>query len=200
MNSSSSAVILLAAGGSSRIGLPKQLLQLHGKSLLRRAVETALSAQPAEVVAVLGFESDRMKHELDDLPVHLVLNSHWHEGVASSIRQGLAALPASIEAAVMMLCDQPLIDSSHIKALIAACGKEKPISATAYENIVGVPACYARSVFPELLELRGDAGAKKVIQRDLSRVHTISFPEAGIDIDTLKDFQSFLDSTPPQET
>lgn len=192
---SSTSILILAAGNSSRLGLPKQLLLFKGKSLLRHAAEVALAARPAEVLCVLGFESDRMKHELDDLAVRFILNKDWQEGVASSVREGILSLPDSADSAVITLCDQPFVTSSHLRLLVSACGIETPISATGYEDAIGVPACYARSVFSELLDLRGDTGAKKVINRDLARVSTIPFPEAGIDIDTFKDFQSLLDST-----
>ena len=191
---SSTSILILAAGNSSRLGLPKQLLQFQGKSLLRHAAEIALATHPAEVACVLGFESDRMKHELDDLAVRLVLNHGWQEGVASSVREGILSLPVTIDSTVITLCDQPFVTSSHLVSLISACGVEKPISATGYENTVGVPACFAHSVFSELLDLHGDAGAKKVINSDPARVNAIPFPEAGIDIDTLRDYQSHLDS------
>jgi len=83
MTNSSTAIIILAAGSSSRLGVPKQLLQHNNESLLRHSVETALSAHPAEVLIVLGFEADRMEHEVDDLPVRVVLNTSWQEGIAS---------------------------------------------------------------------------------------------------------------------
>jgi molybdenum cofactor cytidylyltransferase len=193
--SSSTSILILASGNSSRLGLPKQLLQHKGRSLLRHAAEIALAAHPAEVVCVLGFESDRMKHELDDLAVRCVLNAGWHEGVASSLREGISSLPVSVDSALITLCDQPFVTSSHLANLMSASGVGHSISATSYENAIGVPACFARSVFPELLDLHGDAGAKKVINRDLSRVTTIFFPEAGIDIDTLRDYQSHINST-----
>jgi len=194
MTPSSTAIIVLAAGGASRMGLPKQLLQYRGKSLLRRAAETALGTHPAEVVAVIGFESDRMKHELDDLPVRLITNQGWQEGIASSIRAGIAEIPVTVEASLMLLCDQPFVTSDLLLRLITACTDEKPIAATGYEQTFGVPACFKRSLFAELLALQGDAGAKRVIHRDQRRVTTVPFPEASVDIDTLEDYRKHLES------
>jgi len=194
MTPSSTAIIVLAAGGASRMGLPKQLLQYRGKSLLRRAAETALGTHPAEVVAVIGFESDRMKHELDDLPVRLITNQGWQEGIASSIRAGIAEIPVTVEASLMLLCDQPFVTSDLLLRLITACTDEKPIAATGYEQTYGVPACFMRSLFAELLDLHGDAGAKRVIHRDQRRVTTVPFPEARVDIDTLEDYRTHLES------
>jgi molybdenum cofactor cytidylyltransferase len=135
-----------------------------------------------------------MKHELDDLAVRIILNEGWHEGVASSVREGIKSIPSTVGSTVITLCDQPFVTSSHLVNLIAACSAEQTIAATGYGNTVGVPACFARSMYFELLDLRGETGAKKVINRDLTRLKTIPFPEAGIDIDTLEDFQSHLDS------
>lgn len=194
MNPSTTAIIILAAGSSSRMGLPKQLLQLHGKSLLRHAADTALAAHPAEVVAVLGFESDRMKHELDDLPVRLVLNPGWHEGIDSSIKEGISALPETVEAALMLLCDQPFVTTELLIRLITCCTDKKPIAATGYEQTAGVPACFKRSLFSELNQLTGDLGAKQVIARNPGRVTTIPFDAANIDIDTLEDYRKHVES------
>jgi molybdenum cofactor cytidylyltransferase len=196
MNPSSTAIIILAAGNSSRMGLPKQLLQLHGKSLLRHAADTALAAHTAEVVAVLGFESDRMKHELDDLPVRIILNPAWKEGIASSIREGIAAVPETVEAALMLLCDQPFVTTELLIRLITCCTDKRPIAATGYEQTAGVPACFGRSLFPELKQLTGDHGAKLVIDEDPARVTTIPFNAAIIDIDTLEDYRKHIESAP----
>jgi len=195
MTSTKTAILILAAGGSSRLGLPKQLLQLDQRSLLRRITETALDLRPAGVVVVLGFESDRMKHELDDLPVQIVLNPAWKEGIASSIRAGVGILPRSVDAALIVLCDQPFIPSSHLRQLITACTDEHPVTATAYEPSPGVPACFDRSVFPELLTLAGDSGAKRIIGKRRHEVIAISCPEASIDIDTLADYRKHFDPT-----
>lgn len=191
---SSTAIIILAAGGSSRMGLPKQLLQHRGKSLLRHTAETALATRPSEVVAILGFEADRMKHELDDLPVRIITNHGWQEGIASSIRAGIAEIPVTVEASLMLLCDQPFVTSDLLLRLITACTDEKPIAATGYEQTCGVPACFKRSLFAELLDLHDDVGAKRVIHRDQRRVATVPFPEAHVDIDTLEDYRKHLES------
>jgi molybdenum cofactor cytidylyltransferase len=194
MDPSNTAIVILAAGSSSRLGLPKQLLQYHGTSLLRHAAQTALAAHPGEVVAVVGFEPDKMKHELDDLPVRIVLNSAWHEGIASSISKGITSLPPTIQAGLMLLCDQPFVTTELLIRLITACSDARPIAATGYEQTAGVPACFHRSLFPELIQLTGDHGAKKVIDSNPSRVTTIPFNAANIDIDTLEDYQKFIQS------
>ena len=193
MTNSTTAIIILAAGSSSRLGLPKQLLQLHDKSLLRHSVEVALAAQAAEAVVILGFEADRMRHEIDDLTLRIVVNPTWQEGIASSIREGISSLPLTIDAALLSLCDQPFVTSELLGQLIAVCSEpQNLIAAAEYNNTVGVPACFSRSLFPELLELRGDAGAKRIIELHRQRTVAVPFPQASIDIDTLEDYRKHL--------
>jgi len=195
MKNSATSIIILAAGNSSRLGLPKQLLLHKKKSYLRLIAEKALEVRPLEVVAVLGFASDRMQQELQDLPIRIVLNHDWMEGIASSIRAGVRAVDPHAEGALISLCDQPAVSSELLSKLISSCTHEKPIAATEYNQILGVPACFDRAMFPELLLLEGDVGAKRVIGQDRSRVISYFFPQAAIDIDTMEDYrnQHFLD-------
>jgi molybdenum cofactor cytidylyltransferase len=189
MKNSATAIIILAAGNSSRLGLPKQLLRHKNKSYLRLIAEKALEVRPLEVIAVLGFDSDRMQRELQDMPIRAVLNHEWTEGIASSIRAGINALDPRVEGALISVCDQPAVTPELLSRLMRLCSHEKPIAATEYDQILGVPACFDRSIFPELLQLRGDVGAKPVIGKDESRVVAYSFPQASVDIDTLEDYR-----------
>jgi molybdenum cofactor cytidylyltransferase len=184
---SSTSIIVLAAGSSSRLGLPKQLLQYGDKSLLRIIVEKALLVHPLEVIVVLGFEAERMANELEDLALRIVINRAWREGVASSLRAGVNSVSAQAKGALISLCDQPAVTPELFRNLISICTVEKPIAATEYNHVLGVPACYQRSVFPELLLLQGDTGAKYVIASDKARVAAYPFPEAALDVDTLGD-------------
>ncbi len=189
MKNAATSIVILAAGNSSRLGLPKQLLQYKNKSFLRLIAEKALEVRPLEVIAVLGFASDRMLYELEGLPIRYLLNREWSEGIASSIRAGISAVHPEAEAALISLCDQPAVTPELLSQLISLCSHEKPIAATEYNQILGVPTCFDRSIFPELLLLRGDAGAKRVIAQDSTRVAAHPFPQAALDIDTLDDYQ-----------
>jgi molybdenum cofactor cytidylyltransferase len=194
MKNTSTSIVILAAGNSSRLGFPKQLLQYKNKSFLRLIAEKCLAVRSLEVIAVLGFESDRMRRELDEVPIRVVLNPGWREGIASSIRAGINALHPQAEGALISVCDQPAVTTELLGQLISLCSHEKPIAATDYNQILGVPACFGRSVFPELLVLQGDAGAKRVIAKDKARVLSYPFPQAAIDIDTPQDYQNRLSS------
>lgn len=189
MTPSATSIIILGAGSSSRLGTPKQLLRIGDKSLLRLMAEKAMKINPLETIAVLGFDSDRMRQELEGLPVQIAINQEWTEGIASSIRVGINAVDSRAGSALIALCDQPAVTSELLSQLIGLCTAEMPIAATEYNRVLGVPACYDRSIFPQLLLLQGDVGAKRVIAGEIKRVAACPFPGAARDIDTLQDFQ-----------
>ena len=187
-------VVILAAGSSSRMGDdPKQLLKFQGKTLLRRAAETALQTEFSTVV-IVGAKQEIFKKEVEDLPLKIAVNENWKVGISSSIQKGLSVLAEDdFQAAIVMLCDQPLVTSEVLMRLKDAfIESKKPIVACRYENTIGVPALFAREVFAELNDLSGDEGAKKIIVKDLSRTVLIYVPEAAFDVDTLQDFEKLI--------
>ncbi|MCS7013462.1 MAG: nucleotidyltransferase family protein [Chloroherpetonaceae bacterium] len=181
------SIIILAAGASRRLGQPKQLLRFLGKSLIQRAATEALAVSPKEVLCVLGAFAEQIKPELAGMPVRIVENREWPEGIASSIRAGIAALQLTdADAAILMLCDQPFIDRAVLRELMTMWqSSTEPIVATSYGDTVGVPALFSRSLFPELLRLRGDTGARPLIFRYPHR--RIPCPQSPADIDTPDD-------------
>ncbi|HEV7427320.1 MAG TPA: nucleotidyltransferase family protein [Thermoanaerobaculia bacterium] len=158
--------VILAAGASTRLGSPKQDIVFEGETLLQRAERLARAV--AEDVIVVTPE----------------LNPDAEEGIASSIRAGVRR--AGNARILIMLCDQPLITVTHLQDLIAI---DAPIVATGYAGIAGVPAVFAPEFASELLALRGDRGARAVIEahRDVTRV--VSFEDAAVDIDTTDDLR-----------
>ncbi len=180
--------MLLAAGGSSRLGAPKQLLRLGGRSLVRRAAEALLQAGCAPVVVVLGAEADAVRAELEGLRVAPVLNPAWGGGLATSLRCGLLALPDSAAAALVCPSDQPAVSSALFeRMLLLQRSSGKPIVACRYGDVVGAPALFLRARFPELLALQGDAGARAVLARAPDDVASVDFPEGAFDVDTPED-------------
>jgi len=185
------AIIILAAGGSRRLGRPKQLLPYKGRTLLRHAAEVAVTSEAIVKMLVLGSEAERMKKEIHDLPLKLIINNHWNEGISTSIRAAVQALPGSVEAALFMLCDQPMVSSGLISRMIdARASPGKPIVACEYAGTVGVPALFSRAYFDELSALEGDTGAKRVITTHIQDVFRVPFPEGSIDIDTPEDYDT----------
>jgi molybdenum cofactor cytidylyltransferase len=173
---------VLAAGGSSRLGRPKQLLDYKGEPLIRHAARVAVGVGCDETLVVWGS----VRPNLTDLPVTLVENPAWSEGIGTSIRAAVSA--AGKEARVLFtLCDQPLVTEEHLRRLVAA---DAPIVATAYAGAAGVPAVFAPRFRDELLALRGDRGARSIIDRHRAETMTIPFEDAAVDIDTEEDVKN----------
>ena len=187
------AIVVLAAGGSARLRSPKQLVPYRGRSLLRHAVEVALAGeQPATgpVVVVLGAAAERLSPELAGLDVRVVVNDRWEEGLSSSVRAGLDALASAgaPDAALFTTCDQPLVTADLLRRIIAAYeASRSPIVACEYAGTLGVPALFDHSLWGELTELRGDAGARGVIERHLAETVRVPFPDAALDVDSAGD-------------
>ena len=172
------AAVILAAGAGRRMGGPKALLVVDGETLLRRAARAALAAGCAPVVAVVG----PWDPELEDLGVLRVPNPEADEGMASSIRTGLAALPHGVEAVLILAVDQPAVDAALLRGLLelfqTASGRP---AACAYADTLGVPAVFPARLIPDLLDLRGDRGAKALLLQE--GAVTLPFPEGAQDLD-----------------
>jgi molybdenum cofactor cytidylyltransferase len=186
-------IVVLAAGGSRRMnGEPKQLLKFEGHSLIRRAAETAFAVAPGSVCVVLGANAESSRTEIAGLSVDIVVNPNWQQGIGSSIKTGIARLldfAPDVDAAIITLCDQPLITPTAVQRLIDSYTQTlAPVAAAEYEGTIGVPALFSSALFGKLLELSGDTGAKTVI-RNSPVVEKVAMPEAALDIDTNQDLQ-----------
>ncbi len=192
------AVVVLAAGASRRLGRPKQRLPYKGQTLLRYVVGQALAAGVGPVVVVLGAGAPKIAPDLAGLPVQVVVNRRWREGMASSIRTGVRAVMRSFPQAaalILMLADQPLISSSLLRRLAEAFRQGRPVAACRYQGeTVGPPAMFARPLWPKLLALRGDVGAQSIIV--VHQPLLLPFPQGAVDIDTEADWQAFLHGGP----
>jgi CTP:molybdopterin cytidylyltransferase MocA len=178
------AAVILAAGASTRLGEPKQLAMLGGERLLERAVRVAVEAGCTPVVVVLGAEAERILAECDFRTADVVINEAWREGMAASIRAGVAAIAGVCDAAVVMTCDQPAVTADHLRKLAATCG-EVP-AASAYAGRKGVPACFAAGHFAELMNLHGDAGARSLLES----AQAVDLESGELDIDTLESLEA----------
>lgn len=182
--------IVLAAGGSSRMGSPKQLLPYRGKSLIRRAAETATESDCDRVVVVIGNQAPLMRRELEDLTVSIVENRDWLSGISSSIRVGLdELLKDELDGVVMMLCDQPFVTADVLNKLIET---DRPIVASSYEGTLGVPAFFSRELLNELTALTGDQGARRIILNHPELVAAVPFSQGAVDVDTPEAYSSLL--------
>lgn len=184
------ATVILAAGSSSRMGQPKQLLQYEGKPLLRRAAETALASECEHAIVVLGASAAQLRSSLEDLPVAIVENARWCEGMGASIQAGVhAASAGDFDAVILMLADQPLITSRNLDRLVLAhLTSGRPVIASRYAGTVGVPVLFSREYFPALSALTPSQGCKGLILEHSARAVWLDCPEAGFDVDTRDDY------------
>jgi molybdenum cofactor cytidylyltransferase len=189
-------IIILAAGSSSRLGEPKQLLNYNGENLLCHAIKVAVETNAGVIVVVLGANADAIQKKVQLAPAHVVINSNYEQGMSSSIRCGINSLLSKapeISSVLIMLCDQPYVTTLLLNDLIKAYFETaKPIVACAYANTFGPPALFYKDLFPELLQLEGDTGARKVILNYANDVATIPFEAGEIDIDTQTDYKKLL--------
>jgi molybdenum cofactor cytidylyltransferase len=187
------SAVILAAGASSRLGRPKQLVQFQGRSLLRRAAETACASRAEEVLVVLGYDAPEMRSDLDGLRVRVLENPLWRDGIGSSIRHGITSLSPVSEGALLMVCDQVRLTAGHLNALIDAFARtpDRPV-ASAYGGSPGVPALFPRALFGELLLLKGDRGAQRVLFAHEEELVTLPWPDGMLDVDTAPDVSAHL--------
>ncbi|MFA5057495.1 MAG: nucleotidyltransferase family protein [Opitutaceae bacterium] len=192
--------VILAAGASTRLGEPKQLLRIGDRTLLRRTVDVALASSVWPVVVVLGAQAGRIRPEIVRLPVLIVENRSWEEGLASSIRAGVRVLDSfslSLAAALLVLCDQPNLSANALARLTAVHRRSgRSIVAAHYDGHPGPPVLFARSHFPELTEMHGPGGARALLARHAAGLATVHLPKLAVDLDTPADYREFLANQP----
>jgi molybdenum cofactor cytidylyltransferase len=183
------AAIVLAAGKSSRMAPANKLfVQIDGRSLIEHAVAAAIGSQAATTVVVLGNEADRVRAILAGRAATLVDNPDYASGLASSLRAGLAAVPADCEGAVVLLADMPGVTSAHVDRLIAAFSplEGRAICVAARNGKRGNPVLWAQRFFAEMAALEGDQGARGLVRRHEESVCEVDMPDDGVltDLDT----------------
>jgi molybdenum cofactor cytidylyltransferase len=203
------AGIILAAGSSSRLGRPKQLLPLAGEPLIRHTVRRVLESSLDHVFVVIGDDADAVRDALEDLPVQFVPNPRAADGQSTSVVAGIRALldTAEIndgqepEAAIMLLGDQPTIDPEIIDEVIRHWRETSaPVVAARYRDVVSSPILFASPIFPELLQLQGDTGARNIVRskRETGELATVTVDRpAPQDVDTEDDYQRLVATFSP---
>jgi molybdenum cofactor cytidylyltransferase len=188
VDSSHIHVVVLAAGASTRFGATKQLVRVNGRPLLHTVVSRAAELAGHSVTVVLGAHAGELAPLLKHSPAAVAVNREWAEGIASSIRTGVAHTPATADAILIMLADQAAVTTEDLRRLAGA-WRRNPASITSaqYGGGVGVPAIFPRWCYRELNELRGDRGAQALLQRHIDRLVRLPMPSAELDIDRPED-------------
>jgi molybdenum cofactor cytidylyltransferase len=191
--------VVLAAGQSARMGKTKQLLRVGGRTVLERTLTSVRGAAVDEVVLVLGAFAEVIRRELpagllDDLEI--TVNHEYAQGMASSLRKGLSAMNPQMDAALIVLGDQPFVRAKTIDRIIERyrqCRAE--IVIPFYEGRRGNPVLLDRSVFPEAMALEGDVGCRAIFGSHADGIVEVDVEDAGIllDIDNKDDYERLRD-------
>ena len=180
--------IVLAAGAATRFGSPKQLALVNGRPLLHLAVARAVEIAGQSVTVVLGANAAHLAPLLRHTGASQVINRDWAEGMGSSVRAGVARIPAAADAALLMLADQPAVTAEDLRRLVDSWRRQpRCIVAAFYAGSAGVPAIFPREDFAALSALRGDTGARALLRGAGDRVVRVPLPSAALDIDTPED-------------
>jgi len=182
------AAVVLAAGMSSRMGSNKLMAELNGKPLVRHAVEAALASAARPVIVVTGNEETKTRAALANLDVTFVGNPHFAEGLSTSLKAGIAAVPAGCDGAIVLLGDMPGVSTALIDRLIASFDprEDRAICVATRNGKHGNPVLWARRFFEEIASIEGDVGAKALVGAYGELVREVEATDDAplIDIDT----------------
>src|SRR5690242_10398858 len=182
---SNTGIVILAAGSSSRFGVPKQLAQYNGKTLLQHVIDEARTADPICIAVVTGANENEISSSIANNKVKLIFNKDWAKGMATGIVAGVNAMnqiDKDVDKIIIAVCDQPFVSSALFNQLDRV-QKEtgKSIIASSYAGTMGTPVLFTRKYFDQLLRLTGDTGAKQILRDHKEDVATVDFPEGVID-------------------
>ena len=189
--------ILLAAGPSSRLGQSKQLVKHRGEALVRRTARLLRESVAGDVLVVSGCEAGRVAAAVEDLPVRVVVNPDWKEGMGGSIAWGARHLPVRVDGILVSVCDQWLLERSDLDRLV-----ESWIAAPARIHVArwkegtaqvsGPPVIFPGSMRGELKGLHRQRGARQLIDRHIDVVDFVALQSAAHDLDREEDLQQLL--------
>ena len=187
------------------MGRPKQLLAWQGKTLLQHSLESLLGSGADEIILVLGHEADRIRESLPALPIKIVINPDYKQGMASSLRQGLLAMDPASEAFLVLLADQPGIGPEIINTLIRAfrqADPERGIVRPVYRGRPGHPVLIGVQYLKEALQLQGDVGARRILMNHPEDILEIEVEEDAVlmDIDTPEEYREYTKQAGPGES
>jgi molybdenum cofactor cytidylyltransferase len=191
------------------MGRNKLLFEVDGEAVVRRAVRQAADAGLDPVIVVLGYEAELVGRELEGLEASclVVVNSDYERGINSSLKTGMAALPAGAAAAVVMLADMALVTAEMIAALVTRYREtEVPLVISDYDGVNAPPMLYDRALFEELRVMEGEGCGRQVVRRHKASAAVIAWPVAALaDLDVPSDYErvrslatkTLVDNRPP---
>jgi molybdenum cofactor cytidylyltransferase len=197
MQQNKTAGIILAAGASTRFGEPKQLLRLKDKCLLEWVLDAALNSELNRIVLVLGYAHQQILQALGEKSQHskllVVINPQFKKGQSHSLRAGLLKVKNDFAAVMFLLGDQPMLNSATINILLERFwSAEKDVCVPFYRGKRKTPVIFGRRFYTRLMGIKGDRGARQLIDKNPDRVLTVELdnPLCFFDIDTQQDFEN----------
>jgi molybdenum cofactor cytidylyltransferase len=191
------AGIILAAGAATRFGQPKQLLRLKDKYLIEWVLDAALNSRLSKIVLVLGYAHQKILKALAEKTqhskLHIEVNPHYKKGQSHSLRIGLSTLKNDFPAVIFLLADQPMLNSAIINTLLERFWSvDNDICVPTYRGQRKNPAIFSHRFYNHLMDIKGDTGARQLIDENPDRVLTIEIddPLCFLDIDTQQDFEN----------
>jgi len=188
--------VIVAAGASTRLGQPKQLVEIDGKPLLVRVVESIRDSLDGPIVVVLGANETIIGEVLVELDVSTVLNPDWESGMGSSIAVGVRHLLEKnddLSGILVSVCDQPFLTAKVIEGLSETSAQHPDsIVSSGYADTNGPPVIFPAQQFDELGKLTGRHGAKHLLISHATKVISFPFPKGEFDLDTAQDYQNFI--------
>ena len=191
------AAVVLAAGASTRMGTAKQLLQIDGRPLVQHVLDNVQRSGVGEIILVLGHSAAAIQRELKLEGAKVVLNENFLQGMGTSLKSGLARVDSQVQAALIILADQPFVRPATLDQLIAAHERTRAqIVIPTYRGFRGNPVLLDRSVFPEVMGLSGDIGCRAIFGEHQDGIVKLEVGDVGIllDIDQKKDYESLRNS------
>jgi molybdenum cofactor cytidylyltransferase len=180
--------IVLAAGASTRFGSAKQLVRIGDRPLLSLMAGRAGEVVGHALLVILGAQAAELAPLLKHSSGSVVVNRDWREGLASSVRAGIARLPPSCAGVMLVLADQACVTADDLRRLAGAWRRQPlGVAAAQYGGTVGAPAIFPRHLFSELSELRGDSGARVLLKRHADSLVRVPMTSAAFDLDTPDD-------------
>src|SRR5271155_2389659 len=184
--------VILAAGTSSRMGEAKQLLRLGEATVLNQVVNNVCGSSVDEIVIVLGHQAETIKQSIATESLKVVVNESYRQGMGTSLRAGLSALPSEVDATLIVLADQPFVRSATFDQIIDHYQQSNAqIVIPMHKGFRGNPVLLDRSVFPEVMALTGDIGCRAIFGNHLEGIAKVPVEDVGIllDLDSKEDFE-----------